>query len=182
MALARRSDYNIESHAHVELADLTRVRDGTKINTATVKAYICEPAVHPDVDSAADFTNPGEVGIDIANHTMEAGDYVLIYETINYDFEYKVLSSNTDASTIFFAATQTAETFHGNEDIYKVVKNSSQITLTHIGSDPNGYYAGNFDNLPVLIAGQTYYRIITVLIPGTGEVRVFVDELKAKYG
>lgn len=180
MGLGTKSDYNIESHAYAELVDLTRVSDGSKINNAVVKAYLCEPAAHPDVDSAADFTNPGEVGIDILNHVMAAGDYIIAFETISYDFEYKVLSSNTNATTIFFGATQTPETFSGKEDIFKVVKSSNQITLVHTGAD--GYYSGSFDNEPVMVVGQTYYRIITVEIPGTLEKRVFVDELAAKYG
>lgn len=182
MGLGTKSDYIIESHAHVELENLTRVSDGIKINNATVTAYLCEPALHPDAASAADFTNPGEVGIDIASHGMEAGDYILSFETVNYDFFHKVLSSNTDANTIFFADSQTAETFSGNEDVFKEVQGSSPLSLMHQGSDAAGYYSASWDAAPVLIVGQSYFRIIKVEIPVTLEVRVFVDELEAKYG
>jgi hypothetical protein len=156
------------------------VSNGTKINNATVYAYLCDAAAHPDAVSAADFTNPGEVGIDIAGHGMAQGDYIIVYQTINYDFEYKVLSSNTDANTIFFAASQVAETFKGTEDVFKVVKGSSRLTLVHTGAD--GFYSASFDEEPVLRIGTQYYRIITVEVPSSLERRVFVDALEVKYG
>lgn len=180
MGLGTKTDYNIESHANVTLSDLTRVSDETVINAATVKAYLCEPAKHPDVDSEIDTAHAGEVGISIANHGMSAGDYILIFESINYDLGYKILTGNTTTAKIFFAATQTAETFHGNEDVYKVVTGSVELTLIHSG--PDGYFSAVMDEAPVMIAGQSYFRIITVVVTGTNEKRVFVNELNAKYG
>jgi hypothetical protein len=182
MGLGTKSDYIIESHAFVTLSDLTRASDGIKINTATVKGYLCEPAIHPDAAGAADLGTPGEVGIPIAGHGLVAGDYVVIFKTINYDLGYVVLTANTTADKIFFAASQTAETFTGLEDVFKVVEGSTELTLIHDGADPDGYFSVVADENPVMMTGQSYFRVIVATVTGSGEIRVFVDEIEGKYG
>jgi len=135
---------------------LRNVVTSAYVNNATITAILYDlPALNPDVTAAVD-KGTGKVGIPCTGHLLSVGDSVRLERSLNYNDVF-VLDAGTTVNELVITATYAAETFTGEEFIYKAIVGTKAAPITfsyEYGSDGN--YVGKIPYTTSLLQGESY--------------------------
>jgi len=124
---------------------------------------ICNVAADSSGGKAVSAAAGADTQLHIPGHCLTTNDTIRILGTRNYDAEIAV-KSVVDTDNITIDTAYVAENFNGTEEAYVAIRGALNISLTHGGGDPDGYYDGVLpDTAQKLISGEWYYLFLKVV-------------------
>lgn len=146
-------------------------QDGTFVAENIEVAASGDIATIPAGDStglAAVLLGGGQVKIPMNTVGLTTSDFIRIESTKKYNEQFDIDAIDAgQAGYVTITATNTAETFTGNEVVYIGIVEGKDISLTHIGGDADGYYDGiQPDTLEGVYHNASYYLFEKIVYAG----------------
>ena len=144
----------------IRVVGLRNVVTGAYVNNATVTGRLYQlPALHPDAAAAVN-RGSGVVGIPCTGHGLAIGTTVRLERSINYSSVF-VLHADTTVNELAITATFAAETFTGDEFIYKAIVGTVAVPITFSYEyESDGNYVGKFPYTAPLLQGESYMMCV----------------------
>ncbi len=174
MAITR-SKLLVESDNLWRVTSLTDKTDNSYINNATIKVGVCEDTPLSLGGVISDLGG-GEVNLPIASHKKATGEYVRIVGSKGIDGEYSI--TVVDPSNIKITATYVADADYTHTEVYEVVSNGYQISISYVPSS-DGDYQGTLPDI-LHIHAEAWYKVFTE-VNATGTMLLIRDRLQAAF-
>lgn len=172
----------IETDNVIRVKNLQNVESEGYVNDATVTGILYQlPAFSPNVAGVAVDKGSGLVGIPITAHDLTVLGNVRFENSVNYNGDF-IVQVGTSTNEVVITATYVAETFIGNELVYKgiVGTSSAPISFSYV-ENSNGDYVGRVPKTAALMRGVQYMMCIWE-ISGSEQVLAKIVEVAGFQG